>query len=78
MPVAVEALRGTGVRVASVAGGFPAGLTPLDSRLQEIRDVVATLPRPVATLWNELSGPTAESVVGSPDPALVRRTGYAR
>jgi uncharacterized protein (DUF2267 family) len=44
----------------------------------EIRDVVATLPRPVATLWNELSGPTAESVVGSPDPALVRRTGYAR
>jgi deoxyribose-phosphate aldolase len=40
VPIAVEALRGTGVRVASVAGGFPAGLTPLDSRLQEIRDVV--------------------------------------
>jgi deoxyribose-phosphate aldolase len=40
VPVAVEQLRGTGVRVASVAGGFPAGLTPLDARLREIRDVV--------------------------------------
>ena len=40
VPVAVEQLRGTQVRVASVAGGFPAGLTPLDARLQEIRDVV--------------------------------------
>ncbi len=40
VPIAVEQLQGTGVRVASVAGGFPAGLTPLDSRLQEIRDVV--------------------------------------
>ncbi|MEO8292487.1 MAG: deoxyribose-phosphate aldolase [Actinomycetota bacterium] len=40
VPVAVEQLRESGVRVASVAGGFPAGLTPLDARLQEIRDVV--------------------------------------
>jgi deoxyribose-phosphate aldolase len=39
VPVALEQVRGTGVRVASVAGGFPAGLTPLDARLQEIRDV---------------------------------------
>lgn len=44
----------------------------------EIRDVIATLPRPVATLWKELSGATMESVVRSPDPALVRRTGYVR
>ncbi|MGH9889255.1 MAG: DUF2267 domain-containing protein [bacterium] len=44
----------------------------------EIRDVVATLPRPIATLWKELSGEATESVVTSPDPALVRRTGYAR
>ena len=41
VPVAVEQLRGTGVAVASVAGGFPSGLGPLDARLQEIRDVVA-------------------------------------
>jgi deoxyribose-phosphate aldolase len=40
VPVAVDQLRGTDVRVASVAGGFPPGLTPLDARLQEIRDVV--------------------------------------
>jgi deoxyribose-phosphate aldolase len=41
IPTALEQLRGTGVKVASVAGGFPAGLGPLDVRLQEIRDVVA-------------------------------------
>ena len=40
VPVAVEQLRGTGVHVASVAGGFPAGLGSLGSRLHEIRDVV--------------------------------------
>ena len=39
VPVAVEQLRGTGVAVASVAGGFPSGLGPLDARLLEIRDV---------------------------------------
>jgi deoxyribose-phosphate aldolase len=40
VPIAVGQLKGTGVKVASVAGGFPAGLTPLDARLLEIRDVV--------------------------------------
>jgi len=40
VPVAVGQLKGTGVNVASVAGGFPAGLTPLDARLVEIRKVV--------------------------------------
>jgi uncharacterized protein (DUF2267 family) len=44
----------------------------------EIRDVVATLPRPIATLWKELSGAAAASLVTSPDAVLVRRTGYAR
>jgi deoxyribose-phosphate aldolase len=42
VPVALEQLEGTGVKVASVAGGFPSGLGPLDARLQEIRDVAAT------------------------------------
>jgi deoxyribose-phosphate aldolase len=41
VPVAVEQLRGTGVHVASVAGGFPAGLTPLEARLTEISVVAA-------------------------------------
>jgi len=39
VPVAVEHLRGTGVAVASVAGGFPSGLGPLDARLREITHV---------------------------------------
>ncbi len=41
VPVAVARLRGTSVRVASVAGAFPAGLGPLATRLEEIRWVVA-------------------------------------
>ena len=32
-----RAARGSPVRVASVAGGFPAGLAPLDARLADIR-----------------------------------------
>jgi deoxyribose-phosphate aldolase len=41
VPTAVAQLQGTAVHVASVAGGFPAGLGPLEARLLEIRDVVA-------------------------------------
>ncbi|MGY6501346.1 MAG: deoxyribose-phosphate aldolase [Acidimicrobiales bacterium] len=39
--VAADAVAGTGVKVASVAGTFPAGLGPLDVRLAEIRSAVA-------------------------------------
>jgi len=39
--VAAEALAGASVAVASVAGGFPAGLAPLDARLAEIAGAVA-------------------------------------
>jgi len=35
--IAVEALEGTGIPVASVATGFPAGLTPLPQRLAEVQ-----------------------------------------
>ena len=38
---AVKALRGSDIPVASVATGFPAGLTPLPQRLAEIRYAVA-------------------------------------
>jgi deoxyribose-phosphate aldolase len=41
VPVAAERLRGTEVQVASVAGGFPSGLAPLEERLDEIRRAVA-------------------------------------
>jgi deoxyribose-phosphate aldolase len=40
VPVAVNSVKGTGVNVAAVAGGFPSGQYPLDSRLEEIRDAV--------------------------------------
>jgi deoxyribose-phosphate aldolase len=36
VPVAVEALRGSGIPVAAVSTGFPAGLNPLRQRLDEI------------------------------------------
>jgi deoxyribose-phosphate aldolase len=41
VPVAVEALRGSGVHVASVATAFPSGQSSLEVRCQEIRDAVA-------------------------------------
>jgi deoxyribose-phosphate aldolase len=38
---AVEALEGSGIPVAAVSTGFPAGLSPLEQRLAEIRSSVA-------------------------------------
>jgi deoxyribose-phosphate aldolase len=40
VPTAVERVRGSGVRVASVATAFPAGQSPLDVKLAEVREVV--------------------------------------
>ena len=40
VPVAREALAGSGVKVASVATGFPAGLVPLPVKLEEARRAV--------------------------------------
>ncbi len=40
VPVAVEALRGSGVKVASVATGFPSGRTSLDLKVEETRRAV--------------------------------------
>jgi deoxyribose-phosphate aldolase len=41
VPAARDALAGTGVKVASVSTGFPAGQTSLELRLEETRDAVA-------------------------------------
>jgi deoxyribose-phosphate aldolase len=41
VPTAVERLRGTGVKVASVATAFPSGQAPLDVKLREVEEVVA-------------------------------------
>src|ERR687884_2283914 len=40
IPHAVSRLRGTGVKVASVATAFPSGQAPLDVKLRDVRDVV--------------------------------------
>ena len=41
VPTAVDALRGTGIPVAAVSTGFPAGLSPFEERVREIRASVA-------------------------------------
>ena len=41
VPPAVERLRGTGVKVASVATAFPSAHSPLDVKLREVEEVVA-------------------------------------
>ena len=41
VPTAVERLRGTGVKVASVATAFPSGQAPLEVKLREVEEVVA-------------------------------------
>src|SRR5438093_5201190 len=41
VPHAVARLRGTGVKVASVATAFPSGQTPLDVKVREVEEVVA-------------------------------------
>jgi deoxyribose-phosphate aldolase len=40
VPYAVHALEGSGIPVASVASAFPAGLSPMNARLEEIRYAV--------------------------------------
>jgi deoxyribose-phosphate aldolase len=42
IPAAVGYLRGTGLRVAAVAGGFPTGAGSLDARVAEIGEAVAS------------------------------------
>src|SRR5688572_30133772 len=41
VPVAVERVRGTGVKVASVATAFPSGQSPLDVKLRDVEEAVA-------------------------------------
>ena len=40
VPTAVERVRGTGVKVASVATAFPSGQSPLEAKLDEVRWVI--------------------------------------
>src|SRR5438094_4303796 len=64
VPVAVEALAGSGIPVAAVSTGFPAGLNPFRQRLEEIRasieagareiDVVITRGHVLTGAWEAL------------------------
>jgi deoxyribose-phosphate aldolase len=59
VPTAVEALAGSGIPVAAVSTGFPAGLSPFETRLAEIRASVAAGAREidiVITRGHALSG----------------------
>ena len=47
VPTAVEALRGSGIPVAAVSTGFPAGLSPFPQRLEEVRASVAAGAREI-------------------------------
>ena len=47
IPAAVEALEGSGIPVAAVSTGFPAGLSPFHLRVQEIKESVAAGAREI-------------------------------
>jgi deoxyribose-phosphate aldolase len=47
VPVAVEALKGSGIPVAAVSTGFPAGLNPFEERIHEVRASVAAGAREI-------------------------------
>src|SRR2546422_6075717 len=64
VPIAVQALAGSGIPVAAVSTGFPAGLNPLPQRVDEIKaaaaagadeiDVVITRAHALAGRWEAL------------------------
>ena len=65
-----HAVEGTGIRVAAVSTGFPAGLSPLKERIQEIRssvdagadeiDIVITRAHVFGARWQQLYDEIAE------------------
>lgn len=64
VPVAVRALQGSGIPVAAVSAGFPAGLNPFQQRLEEVQasleagareiDVVITRAHVLTANWQAL------------------------
>jgi len=67
---AVQALAGSGIRVAAVSTGFPAGLSPVEERVAEIRrsveagadeiDIVITRAQVFGGKWQQLYDEVAE------------------
>ena len=52
VPVACEALAGSGVHVAAVATGFPSAQYPLEVRLRDCAERTAALNRGRGSQWN--------------------------
>jgi deoxyribose-phosphate aldolase len=78
VPHAAELLKGTGVKVASVATGFPSGQYPLDIRLNDVREAVRDGADEIDMVINRgafLSGRYAE--VGSEIAAVCEACGPA-
>jgi deoxyribose-phosphate aldolase len=84
---ALRALEGSGIRVAAVSTGFPAGLSPLEERVAEIRrsveagaheiDVVITRAHVFAGKWRELYDEVAmfKAACGSLPMKVILATG---
>jgi deoxyribose-phosphate aldolase len=84
---AVQALAGSGVRVAAVSTGFPAGLSPVEERVSEIRrsvqagadeiDVVITRAHVFSGRWQALYDEVAEfkSACGAAHMKVILGTG---
>ena len=84
---ALRALAGSGVRVAAVSTGFPAGLSPLEERIAEIRrsveagaheiDTVITRAHVFGGRWQQLYDEIAEfkRVCGSAHMKVILGTG---
>jgi len=87
LETALRALEGSGIRVAAVSAGFPAGLSPLQERVAEIRrsaeaganeiDVVITRAHVFAANWRELYDEIAMSkdACGSAHMKVILGTG---
>ena len=85
--VAAESLEGTGVQVASVAGAFPSGMSPLHLRVEEVRyavgegatEIDAVLPRGVFLDgdWNRVHDEIAavKEACGAAPLKLILETG---
>src|ERR1700691_5079813 len=84
---ALRALEGTGIKVAAVSTGFPAGLSPLDERVAEIRrsveagareiDVVITRGHVFGARWSALFDEIAtfKAACGSAHMKVILGTG---
>ena len=64
-PLAAELLAGTPVAVASVAGAFPSGLSPLEVRVAEVRAAVAAGAQEIDTVLNRSAFLSGRSDIAS-------------